>query len=1082
MRRISTGLLATALALCLTPSAFPYLGGEAALPLENGGFEEAAAAALPAGWTAQTGHGVQGVASSDDSVFHSGSRSLRIHNASPAAMTVVSAPIKLQVGQLYRLAGWIRTEGAFSDPTSRYPTAVPACLSMASFPLTNHSPTLGADSEWREIETLFIATKSSDRVRLHLGLNGTATGSAWFDDIRLEKVDDIREYIPPETVRWFGKAYRYDDRGWIFVHIEGEPFERGFQYGYLLPSEIVSYIKKLGVRQNEADPVAGWNTLRFETDSIFLREYDEEYLLEMKGIAAGAAKAGARYEGRALDLLDIVTLNSVVDIGQLHRALSVTPHSLTGQGFLAAEEELLVELEEHKCSAMVATGPATADGEIVFGQIFMWAGYTGVHWNVLCDLVPSSGHRLIYHTFPGGIHSGADFYINDAGIVIGETTVSQTPYEPDSTPQSNRIRKAAQYADSIDEVVEILEDGNNGMYTNDWPIADVKTGEAAIFLLGTHKSKLWRTGEDMSPFGTPGFLWANNNNRDPEVRKEYVAQPNDRPYDLIFSPWNRDVAFNAFYREHKGTIDSIAAVNLWATSPVNRAHACDGKITTSEMARQLVFLAHYGKVTLREKFPAPGNRIMPDLPEAIPHLSLGYSTPSPIFVNEKLQGLPESERVAAPRDTVSEKGGKEDDGEDSYDFGTRATFFTSDKRKLWRQTVYPRSARENWLVSGSAAYWRLLNGLDEEANKASRALAGSLAELNTRYLYTVSREEDLAAVETSRSYEAFGPYQIPRIKGTFLLHQLRLALGNELFLDLMNEVHDRFARKEITNEEFIALTNKVSGRDLDAFIRQWIERKGLPDPTPKVTVSPAGEDAWELTVEVMQAAPAYHLFTHVLIETAESLQIRPLEIVGQRATTFQLDEKPLRITLNALNDIPVPRGRYYTFANFIDDFHDTLIIYGSTRQIEANHTLALRWQETVANAYVEILPPLVKDAELSEEQARTHDLMVLGSPSDNSFLARIADRLPVTLGKNHFSWQGEEYASSDDGLFLALPNPYNPDRVLYLFLANSALQLHQMTHRFQRNLQSWAVFKGDEVVSRGYHPVERFVTDVQGNP
>ena len=79
----------------------------------------------------------------------------------------------------------------------------------------------------------------------------------------------------------------------------------------------------------------------------------------------------------------------------------------------------------------------------------MWSGYTGLHWNVITDIVPSDGYRLVYHTFPGGIHSGADFYLNEAGIAFGETTVAQTPYEADSTPQSNRARKAAQYAASI---------------------------------------------------------------------------------------------------------------------------------------------------------------------------------------------------------------------------------------------------------------------------------------------------------------------------------------------------------------------------------------------------------------------------------------------------------------------------------------------------------------------------------------------------------------------------------------------------------------------------------------------------------
>ncbi|MFH0944702.1 MAG: C45 family autoproteolytic acyltransferase/hydrolase [Planctomycetota bacterium] len=1073
MNRLASGLAATLLTLWTgLPTSVCSAAGQN-VSIQNPGFEEPGEGGLPAGWSVAEGGGVTG----SPEFVHSGARSLRVDSPDPASVTVVSLPIQVRVGHLYRLTGWIRTAGAISDPTSRYPTAVPACLTMASFPLTNHSPTVGADSDWTRVETLFVATKHEDRVRLHLGLNGTSVGTAWFDDITLEKVDDISKYIEPETVTWFGNGYRYDDRGWIFVHIEGKPYERGYQFGYLLQNEIVQYISKLGVNQNANDPKAGWDAIRFETDTIFLRKYDTEYLTEMKGIADGAAKAGAKYEERQVDLLDIVALNSVVDLGQLHRATSVTPHALTGESFLAAEEELLIDIDEHNCSGVSATGPATADGQIVFGQIFMWAGYTGVHWDVICDVVPSEGHRLVYQTFPGGIHSGADFYINDAGIVIGETTVSQTPYEPDSTPQSNRIRKAAQYADNIDDVVRLLWEGNNGMYTNDWPLADVKTGEAAMFLLGTHKKKLWRTGEDMNPFGTPGFLWANNNNRDPEVRKEYIAQPDDRPFDLVFSPWNRDVAFNEFYRQNRGKIDSIALVNLWASSPINRAHACDGKITTSEMAKELVFLAHYGKVTLREKFPQKGYRIMPDLPDAIPHLSLGYSTPSPIFVTDRLKASRSPEQDAT---TKQKRKDEEKAKKPTLELGDLAESFKVDKDHLWRQTVYPHSEAENWFVSATAAYWNLLHELDEDEKKAATALADGLAQMETQYLYTVSREGDVIPVETQRAYDRYGPYKIPRIKGTFALHQMRLLLGNEKFFAVMNAIHDRFSKKEITNQEIISVAEEISGRELGEFIKQWTERDGIPNLRRDIHTEWRDGDGSDVSVEftpVDAAQPPYHLVTHVLIEVGTKQHVRRLEIQGSATAKYHFDGKVTRVTLNPFHDFPVAQDRFYTFGNFVDDFHETLIVFGTSRQIEANHTLAMRWQETVANAYVEILPPLVKDSELTAERAAEHDLMVLGSLEDNSFLARIADRLPVKMGKNRFHFEGKEYAEKDDGLFLALPNPYNPKRVLYLFLANSALELHQMTAKYDSTLPSWAVFKGDKVVEKGYHPVERFVLE-----
>ncbi len=1064
--RLTPALLATVLVL----SAAGPISADESIPVANAGFERLSPTGEVLDWILDADASSEG-ATVTASTAHarSGVGSVELAVPGHGTVTAVSAPVVLEVGHLYRLAAWIRTSGAVSDPTSRYPTSVPAVVTMVSFPFTNTSPAVGGDSDWTRVEVLFFATSAEDRVRLHLGRNGTARGRAWFDEVSLQKVEDITEAIPLETVRWAGRGFRYQDRGWIVVHIEGEPYERGLQYGELVADEIAEYIRKLGVLANKDDPEAGWKRLRFECDTLFLRSFDEEYLREMKGIAVGAATAGAEAWGRPLDLVDIVTINSVVDLGQLEDAIEVTPHALTGEAFLAPDEELEVAPDSHSCSAFVATGPATRSGDIVFGQIFMWNGFTGVHWNVIVDVVPSEGHRLVYHTFPGGIHSGADFYINSAGIVIGETTVAQTPWEPDSTPQSNRIRKAAQYASSIDDVERILWQGNNGMYTNDWPIADVKTGEAAILLLGTHSKKLWRTGDDMAPFGTPGFLWANNNNRDPEVRKEYLAQPHDRPFDLMFSPWNRDIAFNDFYREHAGEIDATAAVELWASSPVNRAHACDGKITTTEMAEELVFLAHHGKVTLREKFPTKGWRAMPDLPGAEPHLSLGYATISPIFVADKLGAL---RPAAADRPESAD--------EPEPELGGLEAELIVDRDRLWRRTVFPATPAESWFVSGSAAYWQVLDGLADHADEpaaAAEALGDALAELSLRYQYTVSREADLAALNAHRAYDRYAPYLVPRIKGAFALHQLRLLLGSESFLEVMRAVHDRFAESEMTTADFVAVAEEVSGEELGAFLRQWLERTGVPRLSPSAEVRELRRGGWELRLRVEQDEPAYRLVTHVEVTAGGKRHLERVELDGDTEAVLTFDQRPTRLVVNALDDVPVARERFYTWRNFIDDFHSTLIVYGTAGRIEANHTMARRWQELVADTYVEILPPLVKDAEIDAEQALSHDLMVIGTLDDNSFFHHLEGH-GIEVGRGHFTFRGRSYSDPEDGLFAVLPNPSNPDRVLYVIAANSAMELYHMTETYHREIPSWAVFRGEEIGDQGTFEPEGFVLEL----
>jgi hypothetical protein len=1009
-------------------------------------------------------HGVPGEPGIDTQIRHGGEKSIAFSHPKRTSTTLVSSPLTLEIGRLYRLSGWVRTEDAVSDPAGRYPTPVAATLTMESFPFTNFSSPVGGTAPWRKSEILFIATEKTDRVMLHLGFNGTAAGKAWFDDVQVEEVEDISEYIPPETVRWFGPAFRYTDRGWTFVHIEGEPYQRGYQYGFLVAKEIGAFVEKLAVRANPENPKQGWDGMRTLADALLLRKYDEEYLSEMRGIADGAAKGGGSFAGKPIDFLDVITVNSAVDLGQLGSALAKTATPLSGRSFRQEEEELNAPERLHKCSSFLANGPATKDGKIVFGQLFMWNGYTGVHWDIICDVIPSNGRRLVYETFPGGIHSGADFYINDAGIMIGETTVMQTPFNADGTPQSLRIRKAAQYATSIDDVVRILTERNNGLYTNDWLIADAKSNETAILLLGTNKHKLWRSGKGDFPGGTEGFYWSVNNAKDPEVRKEYLPDPTNAPFDVVFSPVNRDIAFINYYRTEKGTIDANSAVNILATSPLNRPHACDGKVTTSDMAEKMVFLAHYGKVTLREKFPEKGSRLIADLPNASPHLTLGHSVISPVFVTARLKALhaKESLRPASVRPEVNVAAARE--------------VFSYPKAKLWFNTVYPASDADNWFVSGTAAYWNMMNGLPGDPAAAAPSLRDQLAELNCRLQYLLSREKPIAPAKAQRSYDGFAGYQVPRIRGTYLLHQLRLKLGNESFATLMGAVHEKFREKPIATAQFAARAGDVSKKDLRTFISQWLERDDLPDPRVTANVARTAE-GWAVTLEVTQTGVPYEFLSTVVLETERGTQWNLVEVSrSPERVILTSKEKPRRILFNAGNDIPVPRKNFSTYANFFDDFQHTSIVYGTARQIEANHTLALRYQTVVADAFTEDLLPVRKESELSDAELSS-DLILLGGPADNGLTRSLAGGLGLTVGKNMFRWHGTTFAEPDDGLFVVLPNPAGMQKVLYCFIANSALQLHQMTKRHQ-SLPGWALFKGDQVTEKGYAPMDGLEIDL----
>src|SRR5437660_5124464 len=177
----------------------------------------------------------------------------------------------------------------------------------------------------------------------------------------------------PKAVQRYGPAYRYPQAGWVVLHIEGEPYERGYQHGKLMAPEIAAYVRCFGSILSSKAPEDGWRQARTLTNALFLRRFEKEFLEEMKGIADGAAASGAKFQNRPIDLLDVVTINCWMEGETLESGLEALPIGLEGQRFAKAQPQAMPEAKPMHCSAFAATGPATKDGKIVFGHITMFS-------------------------------------------------------------------------------------------------------------------------------------------------------------------------------------------------------------------------------------------------------------------------------------------------------------------------------------------------------------------------------------------------------------------------------------------------------------------------------------------------------------------------------------------------------------------------------------------------------------------------------------------------------------------------------------------------------------------------------------
>jgi hypothetical protein len=268
------------------------------------------------------------------------------------------------------------------------------------------------------------------------------------------------------------------------------------------------------------------------------------------------------------------------------------------------------------CSAFVATGAHTRDHRIVMGHN-AWTDYViGTRWNIVFDIVPAKGYRILMDGLPGVIISDDDFDVNSAGLMVTETTISKFEgFDPKGIAEFARARKAIQYGSSIDEFVTIMLEGNNGGYANDWLVGDNKTGEVARFELGLKEHSLERTKDGYfvgSNFPVGEKLMRNETTFDPKNAGSSANARHAR-WDALMAQYKGQIdaeigkklesdTYDIFDKKDGpnertlcGTVEtSPRGISDWDWAPYFPGGTVQAKVMTAAMAEHLKFWAAVG--------------------------------------------------------------------------------------------------------------------------------------------------------------------------------------------------------------------------------------------------------------------------------------------------------------------------------------------------------------------------------------------------------------------------------------------------------------------------------------------------------
>jgi aminopeptidase N len=199
----------------------------------------------------------------------------------------------------------------------------------------------------------------------------------------------------------------------------------------------------------------------------------------------------------------------------------------------------------------------------------------------------------------------------------------------------------------------------------------------------------------------------------------------------------------------------------------------------------------------------------------------------------------------------------------------------------WGNAVTERDWDDVWLSEGFATYFTMLY---TEHVFGRDAFVGSLRGSRERVFETERNLPETAVIHRNLSNMDLVLNQLVYQKGGWVLHMLRGLVGTEAFWQGIREYYRRYRNGTVTTDDFRAVMEAASAKDLAWFFNQWLTRPG----------SPRLEGSWsydagrkQIDVELSQVQPGepYRLPIEigVVMKANDLPRVERVELTDRRA-------------------------------------------------------------------------------------------------------------------------------------------------------------------------------------------------------
>lgn len=322
--------------------------------------------------------------------------------------------------------------------------------------------------------------------------------------------------------------------------------------------------------------------------------------------------------------------------------------------------------------------------------------------------------------------------------------------------------------------------------------------------------------------------------------------------------------------------------------------------------------------------------------------------------------------------------------------------------------------------------------------------------------------------------------QIGYGKGSMVFHMLRRIVGKDLFFATLRKFARQYGGKRASWDDIKKIFEETSGKKLDRFFSQWLDRSGGPQlKLEKVRrkVTPKG---YLISGEVVQERDVYGLLLPVVVDEGLGKQELLLD-VSKKRSSFSVEVPRISLSLTLDPDDHVFRRLYpeeiIPGLNALLEDHKKIFVLpdnGDEESRKIYSELAIMAKEMKGGE-------ILREREMTEEKILDSSLMLFGDSWKNPIFGKLIPNLPspIRIENGTFLVDRKKVEGEDESLLITYHHPLRTGKWVTIYFGRSVPGLSRARYIFYYGWDSYILFeKGRPIIRGNLPPLHSFVTYV----